>query len=222
MTWLNDKARPHVEPLARELEAPITGAARRRRARPARGGVRRRSAALGQARHPGAFDRLRAEGGPARRPARLLGRGLRQGDGRLLPFLRPHGQARRAADDRRRHDVRHELLRRQPGGAELQRHGPGQGGARSGVPLPRLRARAARHPRPRHLARPAQDARRLRPEGLRAAAERGGAQGAARRAGRHHGCRLSPAPTSPRRSPTASPAGRSTSMAAPTSSPDRP
>jgi enoyl-[acyl-carrier protein] reductase I len=25
VTWLNDKARPHVEPLARELEAPITG-----------------------------------------------------------------------------------------------------------------------------------------------------------------------------------------------------
>ena len=26
MTWLNEKAKPHVEPLARELEAPITGA----------------------------------------------------------------------------------------------------------------------------------------------------------------------------------------------------
>ena len=26
ITWLNEKARPHVEPLARELEAPITGA----------------------------------------------------------------------------------------------------------------------------------------------------------------------------------------------------
>jgi len=25
ITWLNEKARPHVEPLARELEAPITG-----------------------------------------------------------------------------------------------------------------------------------------------------------------------------------------------------
>ena len=25
VSWLNDKARPHVEPLARELEAPITG-----------------------------------------------------------------------------------------------------------------------------------------------------------------------------------------------------
>jgi enoyl-[acyl-carrier protein] reductase I len=25
VTWLNDKARPHVEPLAKELEAPITG-----------------------------------------------------------------------------------------------------------------------------------------------------------------------------------------------------
>ena len=24
VTWLNEKARPHVEPLARELEAPIT------------------------------------------------------------------------------------------------------------------------------------------------------------------------------------------------------
>lgn len=26
LTWLNDKARPHVEPLAEELEASITGA----------------------------------------------------------------------------------------------------------------------------------------------------------------------------------------------------
>jgi enoyl-[acyl-carrier protein] reductase I len=26
VTWLNDKARPHVEPLAKELDAPITGA----------------------------------------------------------------------------------------------------------------------------------------------------------------------------------------------------
>src|SRR5215468_1005101 len=25
VTWLNDKARPHVEPLAKELESPITG-----------------------------------------------------------------------------------------------------------------------------------------------------------------------------------------------------
>ena len=26
ITWLNERARPYVEPLARELEAPITGA----------------------------------------------------------------------------------------------------------------------------------------------------------------------------------------------------
>src|SRR3954452_919697 len=26
VTWLNDKARPHVEPLAQELQAPITAA----------------------------------------------------------------------------------------------------------------------------------------------------------------------------------------------------
>ena len=78
------------------------------------------------------------QGGPAGRAARLLGRGLRQGDGRLLPFLRPHGEAGRAADDRRRHDVRDELLRRQPRGAELQRDGAGEGGARGGLPLSRL------------------------------------------------------------------------------------
>ena len=153
VTWLNDKARPHVEPLARELEAAITVPLDVAVAGPARGGVRRDRPALGQARHPGPFHRLRAARGPARRPARLLGRGLRQGDGRLLPFLHPHGPAGGAADDGRRHDVRHELLRRQPRGAELQRHGAGQGRPRSRLPLPRLRARAARHPRARHLAR---------------------------------------------------------------------
>ena len=45
----------------------------------------------------------------------------------------------------------------------------------------------AGHPRARHLARPAEDARRRRPEGLRPAAHRGRAARADRRAGRHHG-----------------------------------
>ena len=126
-----------------ELEAPITAPLDVVGPGPAGGGVRSDPDAVGPARHPGALDRLCAEGRPAGRAAELLGRGLRQGDGHLLPFLRPHGEAGGAADDRRRHDVRDELLRRQPGGAELQRHGTGEGGAGGGLPLPGLRAGAA-------------------------------------------------------------------------------
>ncbi len=70
------------------------------------------------------------------------------------------------------------------------------------------------------LARPAPRPARVRPQGFRAAAERGGQQGAAGRAGRHHGCGLRLRLPCHADSPTASPAARSTSMAAPTSSPD--
>ena len=47
VTWLNDKARPHVEPLARELEAAITAPLDVAVAGPARGGVRRDPAGAG-------------------------------------------------------------------------------------------------------------------------------------------------------------------------------
>jgi hypothetical protein len=98
VTWLNDKARPHVEPLADALGAQIKAAAQRRDPRRARGGVRRGRRTLGQARQPGPLDRLRAQGGPAGRAARLLGRRVRAGDRRLVPLVRAHGQAGRAAD----------------------------------------------------------------------------------------------------------------------------
>ena len=131
ITYLNDKARPHVEPLAKELGASIFLPLDVQRAGELEAvfdAIRKR---VGAPRHPGALDRVRAEGGSAGRPPRLLGRGLQGGDGRVLPFLHPHGAARRAADDRRRHDVRNELPRRAEGGAELQRDGAGEGGARS-------------------------------------------------------------------------------------------
>src|SRR4051794_20313273 len=145
---------------------------------------------MGPARHRRAFDRLGAQGRPAGRPHRLHGGGLRPRHGHLLPFVHPHGQARRAAHERGRDALRHELPRRAESGAELQRHGAGKGGARRRVPLSRLRARAARHPRASGLARAAQDARRFWPEGLRLDTERGDAEGAGRRAGGHHGRRL--------------------------------
>ena len=143
--------------------------------------------------------------------------GLRQGDGRLLPFVRAHGAARRAADEERRHDVRDELPRREQGGPDLQRDGAGEGGARGLLPLPRLRARRQGHPRARDLARAAQDARRVRAQGLRPAA-RPRPRSARRSASWSTSwTSASPAPISRRRTRGACPARRSTSTAASTS-----
>ena len=162
ITYLNEKARPYVEPLARELEAPLflpldVGDAGR-----ARGGIRRGRGPVGRARHPRPLDRLRAQGGPAGRPPQLLGGGLCEGDGRVVPLVRAHGAARRAADEGRRNDVRDELPRRQQGRADLQRDGAGEGRARGVLPLSRVRAGREGHPRARDLARAAQDARGIR------------------------------------------------------------
>ena len=131
ITYLNEKARPHVEPLARELEAPIFLPLDVSVPGELEAVFERIAQAVGPARRAGAFHRLGAEGRPAGRAPRLLGRGLRESDGHLLPFVHPHGAARRAADDRRRHDVRDELPRRAEGRAELQRDGARQGGAGS-------------------------------------------------------------------------------------------
>lgn len=60
ITYLNDKAKPHVEPLAR-LEAPIP-AVGRSRARPGRDGVRTYFGDRGRARFPRALDCLLSEG----------------------------------------------------------------------------------------------------------------------------------------------------------------
>ena len=94
------------------------------------------------ARHPGPFDRIRAEGGSAGRTHRLLGGRILRRDGRVVPLVRAHGEARRSADDRWRHDVRDELPRREQGGTDVQRDGPGEGGPRGVLSLPRVPARS--------------------------------------------------------------------------------
>ena len=73
--------------------------------------------------------------GLAGRPPELLGEGFREGDGCLLPLVRANGGAGGAIDDRRRDDVRHELLRRQSRGGELQRDGAGESGTEGVVSL---------------------------------------------------------------------------------------
>ena len=72
----------------------------RHRSRTAGGDVRPDPLEVGPARHPGPFDRLRAQGRSSGRDSQLFGRRLRQGDGRFVPLLRSNGEARRAADDR--------------------------------------------------------------------------------------------------------------------------
>ena len=77
ITYLNEKAqaatssrwrRSSSAPLFLPLDVCDAGRAR--------GGVRRGREAVGQARHPGALDRLRAEGGPAGRPAQCSAEGF--------------------------------------------------------------------------------------------------------------------------------------------------
>ena len=91
ITWLNEKARPYVEPLAEGLEASISGAVdvsvpanwRRCSIRSARNGV---GWTFSSTRSPC------AEGGSPGRAAQLFRGRLREGHGHLLPLLRQHGE----------------------------------------------------------------------------------------------------------------------------------
>ena len=138
MSWLNEKARKHVEPLAQELEASIVGEV--------------------DVTVPGQleamFDQIRSKWGRldilvhsiAFAPKADLQGGIlncsAEGFAKAMDvschsFVR---MAKLAAPlmTEWRDDVCDELLRREPRGAELQCHGPGEGGAGSGVPVSRL------------------------------------------------------------------------------------
>jgi enoyl-[acyl-carrier protein] reductase I len=135
VTWLNERARPHVEPLAQELGASIMA--------PLDVAVPGELEAL--------FDTIKAQWGRldilvhsiAFAPKDDLQHGLlncsAEGFSKAMD-ISCHSFVRMAklggaADDRGRSDVRHELLRRQSRGAELQCDGAGQGGAGGGMPL---------------------------------------------------------------------------------------
>ena len=99
LSYLNEKARPFVEPLARELGASIfmpldVGVPGELEALFA--AIERDWGQLDILVHSIAFAPLQdLQGGLAQ----LLGRGFRQGDGRVVPLLRAHGPAGRAADE---------------------------------------------------------------------------------------------------------------------------
>ena len=154
VTYLNEKAKPHVEPLARQLEAGLTAPLDLRREGELEALFAQITERWGTARFPPPLHRVRADGRPAGPRGRLLEDRLPPGHGDLLLVVHPHGQAGRAADGARRHAVLHELLRLADGGRALQPDGAGQGGARERHPLPGGRARPQGHPRPCDLAGP--------------------------------------------------------------------
>src|SRR5580700_5000726 len=81
---------------------------------------------MGSAGHSCSLNRLRAEERSSGRTSELFCGRVREGDGYFVPFLHSYGEAGGAPDDRRRDDVRYELLRREQGGRELQCDGRGQ------------------------------------------------------------------------------------------------
>ena len=171
MTYLNDRALPHVEPLAREVGAALL--------LPLEVRDEAQVDALFEAiaQKWGRLDILVHSIAFAPREA-LAGRvtdcprdGFLTRDGHLLLVVPRPRAPRRDADDRRRHDDHDELSRRQRGRRELRDHGAGQGGARIGGALCGGRTRTARHPRPRGQPRAAGDPRRLRHPRFRRADE---------------------------------------------------
>jgi len=94
---------------------------------------------VGAAGYPGAFHRLRPQGGLAGRTVELLFQRLLSGHGHLLPLLHPHGAPGGAADEGRRNHVRHELHGAQKvvPNYNLMDRSRRPGG---GLPLPGLRA----------------------------------------------------------------------------------
>ena len=141
VTYLNDKAKKYVEPLARELEAPIFMPLDVQHAGPDGGGVRAHRARNGASSilsSTPSRSRPRRRCRPGRRRA---ARGLSHHHGRVLLVVHPHGASGRAADEERRHAVHHDLLRQPDGREELQHHGRRQGGAGKRGALYRGRAR---------------------------------------------------------------------------------
>jgi enoyl-[acyl-carrier protein] reductase I len=126
MTYLNDKARPHVEPLASAVEASLLVPLEVRE--PAQVDALFEAIASKWGRldivvHSIAFAPRQA----------LEGRVTDCRDGRVVLVAAGLGAPRRETDDIRRHDLRDELPRGQRGHRELRDHGPGQGSARSSV-----------------------------------------------------------------------------------------
>ncbi len=162
ITYLNDKAKPHVEPLAREVEAAIfmpMDVMVEGELEAVFDRIAQTWGKLDFLVHSIAFSTKEALGGRVTDVPRA---GFQVTMDVSVLVVPAHGPPRRALDEGRWHALHHDLLRLREGGGELQHHGRRQGRARMRRALPRRRARPQGHPRPRHLPWPPRHPRRLR------------------------------------------------------------
>ncbi len=139
ITYLNEKVRPYVEPLASVLGAelfPPLDVRETPQMTAVFAAIREKWGRLDFLIHSLAF----AQGGFAKASGRQLGRGLPDRHGYLVPFLCADGKPGGTADDRWRRARHDELLRRGQGHCELQPNGARQGSPPGRRALPGLRA----------------------------------------------------------------------------------
>ena len=99
VTYLNDKSKPYVEPLAKEIEAPIFMPLDVQREGQLEAVFEKHREEMGQARPVSAFDRVCTQGGLARPRRRLLQERLPACHGDLVLVVHPDGEAGRAPDE---------------------------------------------------------------------------------------------------------------------------
>lgn len=170
ITYANDKARPYVEPLARELGAALVmplDVSKQGEMDALFDAIRRTWGRLDTAVHSIAFaPKADLQGGLINSSAEGFATAM---DVSCHSFIR---MARLATvDGSGRNAVRDELSGCLQGRAELRSDGTGQGGARGDVPISRARAWSARHSRSSDFAGAAQDACRVGAQGFRFAAQ---------------------------------------------------
>jgi hypothetical protein len=110
VTYLNDKAKKFVEPLAQALEAPIVMPLDARVAGQMEAVFETRCRTMGHSGFPRALDRVFTEGRDPRSCRGRFERRFFDDDGRFLLDVHPHGAFGGAAYAQRRHAFYHDLL----------------------------------------------------------------------------------------------------------------
>ena len=111
ITYLNDKTRTYVEPLAKEIGSPIFMPLDLQRDGELEAVFESHREEMGQARSLPAFDRVRTQRGSAGSRRRLLKGGIPFGDGDFVLVFHPDGETCRAFNEVRRRLVHDDLLR---------------------------------------------------------------------------------------------------------------
>lgn len=140
ITYVNEKTKTYVEPLARDLMAPIVLPCDVCQPGQLEAVFQTIGQTWGGTRFCAPLDRVCAKGGSARPSSRQFTGRIPGGHGRLMPLVHPHGAIGRAFDAQWWRAFRDELLRRREGHRALQLNGTCEGRIGKRSALSRLRA----------------------------------------------------------------------------------